>query len=102
MITLSGCSAHPGAGTWASTSENRLKLAKLVVHFEGRAEFLTKDANELLRCFWAASDGNTLGLECTAAEDTDTQVPYVLVVDADSAILTSSGSPVANLKRVAE
>lgn len=102
LFVLSGCSPHPGAGNWVSTSDNSLKLAKLVVHFEGRAEFLTEEDVELARCFWGAEESNILRFECTTAQDTDNQLAYRLVVDNDMATLSAAEKIVAQLKRVAE
>ncbi len=102
VLALAGCGAHPGAATWMTSSENSLSLAKLVVHFEGRAELLNSAGDELYRCFWAATDKVTLDLTCTQAEDTDAKQPYQLVADGESATLLEAGKVVAQLSRLPE
>jgi len=102
VLALVGCGAHPGAATWIANSENSLKLAKLAVHFEGRAELLNSAGDELFRCFWAATDKVTLDLTCTQAADTDAKHPYQLIADGESATLLEAGKIVTQLSRLPE
>ena len=102
LLLLLGCSAHPGAGTWEAESENALKVAKLVVHFEGRAEVLNADGGEIYRCFWAAVESDVLEFQCTAASDPDTEKPYQFRVAELEATLFEGDKPITRFKRVSE
>jgi hypothetical protein len=40
-LLLSACRPHPAAGVWKTTADNDYGITKLVVVFEGRADFVT-------------------------------------------------------------
>jgi len=101
---LSGCSPHPGAGTWTTVGEGEGGFFKLVVHFEGRAEFFAPDQEkELLRCFWAGESAESIRLDCTSAQQEDAKLHYSLAVTgADQAQLQQSGKVIAQFRRNGE
>ncbi len=41
-LLLSACSPHPAAGVWKTTEDNDYGITKLVVAFEGRADFVAR------------------------------------------------------------
>ncbi len=101
-LVLAGCSGHPGADTWNVDTDAELNLAKVDVHFEGRAELIGKDGSEVYRCFWAASDRVTLELQCTQASDPDTEHLFILKSEGEKGVLMMADKSIAELSRAAE
>ncbi len=80
-LMLSACSPHPGAGNWQADADNTLNVSSIKVIFEGTADFYSDDNEDsILRCFWSASDKNTLQMQCVHAEDTDKKETYEFTV----------------------
>ena len=81
VIFLSACSPHPGAGHWKAEGKNDLNISWINVVFEGTADiFAHGQQDSILRCFWAATDKNSLQFQCVYAEDTDKKATYQFVV----------------------
>ena len=81
-LFLSACSPHPATGVWKATGDNALGIDRLVVGFEGRAEFITtKINNALWHCFWAAPGKKRLSLSCTPSTNPDQKRVFVLSVN---------------------
>ena len=70
-LFLSACSPHPATGVWKAIGDNQYGIDRLVVGYEGRAEFVTKKLdNAVWHCFWSASDKKEqLNLDCSASTD---------------------------------
>ena len=104
LAFLSGCTPHPGAGTWVATGENKGGVSRLVAHFEARAEVsLSGQEKGTLRCFWAGRSADSIGLDCNPAGNTGPKRIYSLVVTGeDQARLMQSGQVVAELQRARE
>jgi hypothetical protein len=80
---LAGCSPHPGAGNWAA-ADPATPFAKLLVHFEGRAELVDAASGaESHHCFWGAKNDGEIQLDCTTPEDTETRIRFNLRVEGD-------------------
>lgn len=97
-LLLSSCSPHSGTGVWKANGDNEWGINRLVVGFEGRAEFSsTKKNNAVWHCFWTAvSDDEGLDLECTPSTDTDNKQKFqVIVNDKGLAELRSESSLLA-------
>ena len=104
LAFLSGCSPHPGAGTWAAAGESRRDFSKLEVQFEARATlYLSGQGKGALRCFWAGKSAESIGLDCNPAGNTGPKRIFSLVVTGeDQAQLMESGKVVAKFQRVRE
>lgn len=77
-----GCSPHPGTGVWQANDGNILGITRLVVGFEGRAEFTTsKQDNAVWHCFWGVTGDKELSLECTPSTNPDNNKSFVLTVN---------------------
>ena len=103
-LFLSACSPHPATGVWKATADNKLGIDRLVVSFEGRAEFKTsKLDNADWHCFWAAPDKKQLKFDCTPSTNPDQTRSFVLSVnDKGLAELLGEGSLLATFTRVDE
>ncbi len=80
-LALTGCSGHPAAGTWLIREGSASPYARLVVQFDGRAEFFRPNQEEPAeRCFWAGESADTIGLQCVDAAGGDQERFYRLKV----------------------
>ncbi len=71
-LFLSACSPHPVSGVWATTDDNEYGISRIIVSFNGRAEFVTTKLNNATwHCFWGATDKNQANLDCTPSTDPD-------------------------------
>ena len=81
-LLLSACSPHPGMGVWKATTGNEMGIDRLVVGFEGRAEFITrKQDNAVWHCFWGVTDKKDLSLDCTPSTNPDNKKDYILSIN---------------------
>lgn len=79
FLLLSACSPHPAAGVWSATQDNAYGISRLVVGFDGRADFVTaKKNNATWHCFWARSGKWEAVLSCTSSLDKDQEERFVL------------------------
>ena len=103
-LFLSACSPHPATGVWKATTDNKLGINRLVVGFEGRAEFKTsKLDNANWHCFWAAPDKKQLEFDCTPSTNPDEKRTFVLSVnDKGLAEMKEEGALLATFTRVDE
>ena len=101
---LVACSPHPATGVWKATADNELGINRLVVSFEGRAEFKTsKLDNAVWHCFWAAPDKKKLELNCTPSTNPDQNRSFSLNVnDQGLAEFQEKGAVLATFTRVNE
>ena len=82
ILLLSACSPHSGTGVWITDAENQLGINKLVVGFEGRAEFVsTKPEKTDWHCFWRGSKEKELILDCKPSTNPDHEQSYVLSIN---------------------
>ena len=80
-LLLAGCSGHPGAGTWQFPQGAEYR--RLVVQFDGRAEFFRPGREQpAQRCFWAGDSARSIVLQCQDAERADIEREYRLKVNA--------------------
>lgn len=64
---LAACTGHPGAGKWQLSPSSDFQYHRLVVNFDGKAEFYkANDDLAWLHCFWTAHAADTIGLECAS------------------------------------
>ena len=76
---LLGCSPHPGTGVWKANSQNALGIDRLIVSFNGRAEFATRGPDAAnWHCFWAGVNKQQIELDCTPSTNPDHQQTYIL------------------------
>ena len=104
-LFLSACSPHPATGVWKSTGDNQYGIDRLVVGFEGRAEFITKKLNNAVwHCFWSASDKKEqLNLDCSASIDPKLKKKFELSVNDQSfSELKENGEVLAIFARLDE
>lgn len=101
---LTGCSAHPGAGTWQLKAGESSPFSRLTVHFEGRAElFDAASGAETHHCFWGGTSDSEIQLDCTTPEDTETRIRFNLrVTSAQEAQLLKEGRLLGDYQRVEE
>jgi len=104
LFLLVACSPHPATGVWKATADNELGINRLVVGYEGRAEFITtKLDNANWHCFWGAPEKKLLKLNCTPSTNPDEERSFVLSVnDEGLAELKGDGSLLATFTRVDE
>ena len=82
---LSGCSPHPGSGSWLASENNSDDFVQLQVHFDGKAELhYADDKQGELHCFWQAFNQETLDMICTKAGDEDARLRFQLQVEGES------------------
>jgi outer membrane biogenesis lipoprotein LolB len=81
-LLLSACSPHPAAGVWKATKDNSYGISRLVVGFDGRADFVTaKQNNATWHCFWSMSGKQEAKLDCTSSLNTDQEERFVLSIN---------------------
>lgn len=81
-VLISGCSPHPATGVWKSTQENDYGVSKLVVAFDGKAEFVSKKLdNAIWHCFWAAKAKQQVELKCKPSTNTEKEESFKLLID---------------------
>ena len=81
-LLLSACSPHPAAGVWKTTEDNNYGISKLVLSFEGRADFVTRELdNATWHCFWAVTGKNEASLDCTSSLNTEQEESYLLTIN---------------------
>ena len=82
ILLLTACSRHPGTGVWITDIDNQLGIEKLVVGFEGRAEFVsTKPEKANWHCFWRGSKEKELLLDCSPSTNPDNKQSYFLSIN---------------------
>lgn len=81
LLTLSGCSPHPGTGKWQADEKNSLNIAIINIVFEGTADFYVVNKEESIRrCFWSAAGEKTIQMQCVHSENIDNKVSYQFMV----------------------
>lgn len=103
-LFLSACSPHPGSGVWKANAENKEGITKLIVSFEGKAEFVsTNKGNSVWHCFWTIYDKNTLNLDCSPSTNTEEKAHFFLAVDDQGiAKLQRESTVLATFNRIDE
>lgn len=103
-LLLTACSRHHGTGVWKTDVENSLGISRLVVGFDGRAEFAsTKPEKTNWHCFWRGSKEKELLLECTPSTNPDNKQSYILNInDQGLAELRNDSSLLATFTRTDE
>ncbi len=82
ILLLSACSPHPATGVWKTATDNEYGISRLVVAFDGKAEFIsTKLDSANWHCFWAAKAKYEVELDCTPSTDTLTKERFVLKIN---------------------
>ena len=82
VLLLSACSPHPAAGVWKANEDNAYGISKLVLSFEGRADFVTRELdNATWHCFWAVTGKNEASLDCTSSLNTEQEESYLLTIN---------------------
>ena len=104
LFLLTSCSPHPGAGVWVAEGENELGFSKLIVAFEGKAEFKSsKPVEANWHCFWGKADDHSLNLDCSPSSNVDQARKFVIVSTGKmTAEFKENGKLIAKLKRVDE
>ncbi len=81
-LLVSGCSPHPGTGVWKTADDNEMGIEKLVIGFEGRAEFVsTKQDKATWHCFWRGADKKELLLDCKPSTNPDQNKIFIISVN---------------------
>jgi len=81
ILLLSACSPHPAAGVWKTTEDNDYGITKLVVAFEGRADFVTRKLdNATWHCFWAVTGKQEASLDCTSSLNPEQEETFLLTI----------------------
>lgn len=84
-FALFGCGAHPGAGIWQANEGNRGDFARLLVHFDGKAEFFFSDQPQKeWHCFWQAFNQDAIDLICSQPEQGSDNLKFRLFTVGDS------------------
>ncbi len=104
VALLSACSPHSASGVWKATQDNEYGISRLVVAFDGKAEFITpKLDNAIWHCFWSAKAEKTAELKCTPSTKTDTEETFTIKINADGlAELSHKSKLIVVLTRVDE
>ena len=81
-LLLCACSPHPAAGVWKATEDNDYGITKLVVAFEGRADFVTRKLdNATWHCFWAVTGKQEASLDCTSSLNPEQEETFLLTIN---------------------
>ena len=81
-MLLSACSPHPAAGVWKTAEDNNYGITKLVLSFEGRADFVTgKLNNATWHCFWANTGKQEVSLDCTSSLNPEQEEAFFLTIN---------------------
>ena len=101
---LTACSPHTSTGVWVSSGDNELGISKIIVAFEGRAEFTTvKPVKANWHCFWGKANDQALNLDCTPSTDTKKARKFVITSKDDkTAEFLENNKLIATLIRVNE
>lgn len=101
---LSACSPHPAAGVWQAADDNDYGISKLVVSFDGKANFITgKLDNTTWHCFWGATGRQEVNMDCSSSTNTDPEERFILTInDQDIAELQHKSRRVATFTRLDE
>jgi len=76
------CSPHPVAGVWKTTEDNDYGISKLIVSFEGRADFITtKRDNTAWHCFWGATGKREASLDCSSSTNSEQEGRFILNIN---------------------
>jgi len=108
LFLLSACSPHPGTGVWKALADNEMGIERLVVGFEGRAEFVSKKQdNANWHCFWGKLSDTELSLDCTPSTNIELHKDFILTAnDQGQAELREvekeGSSPLATFSRLDE
>jgi len=85
LSALAGCAPHPATGLWVAAEGADSPFTRLDVDFQGWAElFRNTETKEVLRCFWAGANGESIRLTCRGAEDEEAEEHYRLVVTGEA------------------
>lgn len=80
-LLLSACTPHSASGVWRTTADNVYGINKLVVGFDGRANFTTaKLDNASWHCFWSATGELETVLTCTASTNPEQEERFILTI----------------------
>lgn len=81
-MLLSACTPHPASGVWQTTEDNVYGISRLVVGFEGRANFVTtKLDNATWHCFWSATSKQETELNCKPSTDSEQEETFILTIN---------------------
>ena len=81
-LLLAACSPHPAAGVWKTTEDNDYGITKLVLSFEGRADFVTRKLNNATwHCFWAITGTLEVSLDCTSSLNPEQEESFFLTIN---------------------
>jgi hypothetical protein len=84
LLLLAGCSPHPGSGTWVPVPEEETDFSMLQVHYNGRAELLSKGKDAIIRhCFWVGIGKKSIKLDCVPSNNTGIEEQFQLNVVAE-------------------
>lgn len=103
-LLLSACSPHPAAGVWQATEDNDYGVSKLIVSFDGKAEFVTSKLDSTSwHCFWGATGKQQASLDCSSSTNAEQEERFILTVnDMDIAELQHRSHRVATFTRLHE
>lgn len=103
-LLVSACSPHPGAGVWQATGDNDYGIAKLIVSFDGKANFVTsKLDNTTWHCFWGATGKQETSLDCSSSTNSEQEERFILnITDKGLAELRHQSQLVAVFTRLDE
>jgi hypothetical protein len=80
-LLLTACSPHPASGVWKTTADNDYGINKIVVGFDGKANFATpKLDNATWHCFWSAASEQETVLNCTPSTNPDQEERFILSI----------------------
>lgn len=78
-LLLAACSPHPGTGVWKASAANARGIERLVVGFNGRANFTTtQPQRDEWHCFWSGLDKHRLKLDCTPSSNPKKAQDFIL------------------------
>jgi len=81
-LLLSACSPHPAAGVWKASEDNAYGISKLVLSFEGRADFVTRKLdNATWHCFWAVTGKQEANIDCTSSLNPEQEEAFLLRIN---------------------
>ena len=104
VFLITSCSPHPGSGEWVAAGENPRGFTRLVVQFDGKAEFYVQGREaESLRCFWQTSGERRIDLQCAGENaSVEERVFQLDIAESGQAKLKESGDVIVRFSKTAQ
>jgi len=81
-ICITACSPHPASGVWKATDDNDYGISKVIIGFDGRANFTSQKTNNAeWHCFWSTKNKQEILLNCTPSSNPESEERFTLNIN---------------------